>query len=197
MKKDIIDLKLLTKVIENTEDEIVLLELYGQVTKLGEIVINKVIRTLFYNLPVETEDLSSLSYFCMLDTINWIKLSNEAVEKFPRFFVYKLRNICINYCRKFITNKHFILNNYDNYEYEVIDTSINLKKDLAHDFRVKHNIELIAEILKGLQKKIFLMKMSGHSYDEISVILNVPIQKIRYEVRKMRENNDIKSIINI
>ncbi|MGL4951990.1 MAG: sigma factor-like helix-turn-helix DNA-binding protein [Mycoplasma sp.] len=189
-----INLKIIENAINNIDENFLVIECFEHVKFLGEIVVYKIMSKNFNNIPLEKEDFNSLIYYAMIDTLRWFNTTNEDPRKFAPFFSVKVKQLAINHCRSFSSKRHSVLNFYQEYEQgkcESFETITNFER--SNNTKIK--IEEIANILTGIQKKIFILRLKGFDNEDIAKELSIPINRVRYEIIKIRKNDNILSIL--
>lgn len=183
MEKQIEILKLLKKIKKGDETNETHLELFNILYTIGYKIANKALRNKFKSVPIEAEDFMSTIYLVYIDTIRWFKTTNEKLEKFIYYFVYKVKQTIINKCILYTRDGHVILN-YSKHEEKIYSNVSNDDVNYEQKMMDKIFLDDFINQLVGIQKEIVLLKMQGYSTIEISKILNCPYNTISYEWKK-------------
>lgn len=84
---------------------------YRSLTKTA----NNLLRTIFYSIPLETEDLINHAIVTFIEK-HYYKFNPKTAISFQCYFLTKSKFSMLSYASSFVSKKHIILNNYLPYD---------------------------------------------------------------------------------
>lgn len=165
---------------------------YYQHKEIFTICAKSVIR-LFNNVPLNLDDLINYSLFYLPQIVeDYDKKFNHCYEK---YLFYKVKYLMINYCKKFTTKSHQVLNLALNYTFEEIEiedpnstiflNNFNYQEEpkewLQTKFQIQDDLELsvlVYYFFEGFKTKQISLKTNMSSF-KINNILKKFEKKIQ------------------
>ncbi len=148
-----------------------------------KIIINKILEK-FYNIPLEISDFDFLIYFSIEKAM---KIYNDKYQKkFSNYLFQFIKWETFNLIKKFLNNKHKILNNTLFLEE---NSFLIVKNDIKYSFLEKKNNFLVDNFdnlnkLSRIERDIFLYKWKGKSNIDIMKITKFNYKKIDNAIQR-------------
>lgn len=128
----------------------------------------------FYSIPLEKEDLISYCYFELSQPENKIKFyqTNNDVNKLNDYISKKIFSIMFNYCKKYTSKKHQILNNFVSFDDEIEKNSKIKNIDYSYEelfsFLTEEEFFVIYEIYVKKNKRTNIIKNYNLSKNKLN-----------------------------
>lgn len=150
-------------------------------------MINKHVSTWRYMLPYEKEDIISFCYTVFDDVAKTFPYNQKKVN-FDKYLINNIKYLILNYLRKFLTNKHRVLNyaicldSKISQRYLDVDKSINIDQSLSDLDTYNQRKEWILSILEKINRNnkdiIYDYFFKGIKTDELCKKYNLEKNKI-------------------
>lgn len=126
----------------------------------------------FPAVPLELQDFNSLQYFSFYRSVN--NYRESANKSFINYMQQRLKWDLLQYLRKYITGKHFVMNYATSYNYQYEQISNENYYIVAKPKWINYGLPFLTKI----ENEVILLKSQNYSNEEIANKLKVSYKSV-------------------